>query len=243
MLNLLIANKNLQNLQNLQNYISQYIPDIRIGYLATNGKDALNALNMHHYDIILMDTNLPGLDGLDILQKLSSIKQVEYNNSFIISSHSETIVKNLNKHKLVYQAFLNTESFSTIIGILQKNLNARTQDSQTTCIRNKIINELQMIGFNLAHKGTHYLAESVVLMATTERNNENLSKNIYPKVSKIFKKDLNNIKCNITSATEAACKNITDEILYNYFKLSGHIKPTTKMIIYSILKKLKLNTL
>lgn len=243
MFNLLIANKNLHNLQNLQNCISQYIPDIRIGYLATNGKDALSALNMHHYDIVLIDTNLPDLDGINILQNLSPIKQIEYNNSFIISTHNETIMKNLNKHELVYKAFLNTESFSTIINILQKNINSRTPDSHTTCIRNKIINELQLLGFNLAHKGTHYLAESVVLMATTERNNENLSKNIYPKVSEIFKKDLNNIKCNITSATEAACKNITDDILHNYFKLSEHIKPTTKMIIYSVLKKLKLYNL
>ena len=76
-------------------------------------------------------------------------------------------------------------------------------------------------------------------MATTEKNNENLSKYIYPKVSEIFKKDLNNIKCNITSATEAACKNITDDILKNYFKLSAPIKPTTKMIIYTVLRRLK----
>ena len=116
--------------------------------------------------------------------------------------------------------------------------NSKEKDN-IACIRNKIINELQTIGFNLSHKGTHYLAESVLLMATTEKNNENLSKYIYPKVSKIFNKDLNNIKCNITSATEAACKNITDDILLNYFKLSTHIKPTTKMIIYAILKRLK----
>lgn len=243
MINLLIANRNLQNLQNLQNYISQYIPDIRIGYLATNGKDTLDALNKHHYDLVLLDNNLPDLDGLDILQRLPAIKQVEYNNSFIIYSHNENVVRNLNKHDLVYYSFLSSESFSMIIHILKKYVNSTSEDTEVTCIRNKIINELQNIGFNLAHKGTHYLAESVVLMATTEKNNENLSKNIYPKVSKIFNKDLNNIKCNITSATEAACKNITSDILYSYFRLSGNIKPTTKMIMYSVLKKLKLNAI
>jgi len=239
MLNVLIANKNLQNLQNLQNCISQYIPDIRIGYLAVNGKEVLEALNQHHYDIVLIDTNLPLIDGFELLQRLSAIKQIEYKNTFIVSTHSDTMVRNLSKHELVHKAFLNSESFGTIIHILQKIINERKHEPDTTCIRNKILNELQTIGFNIAHKGTHYLAESVVLMATTERNNENLSKHIYPKVSEIFKKDLNNIKCNITSATEAACKNITDEILENYFKLSTHIKPTTKMIIYTVLRKLK----
>jgi len=131
------------------------------------------------------------------------------------------------------------EQYYYQLALLQKIVNEHKNIPDTTCIRNKIINELQTIGFNIAHKGTHYLAESVVLMATTEKNNENLSKYIYPKVSEIFKKDLNNIKCNITSATEAACKNITDDILKNYFKLSARIKPTTKMIIYTVLRRLK----
>lgn len=239
MLNVLIANKNLQNLQNLQNYISQYIPDIRIGYLAVNGKEALEALNQHHYDIVLIDTNLPFINGFELLQKLSTIKQIKYKNKFIVSTHSEAMVKNLNKHDLVYQAFLNSESFGTIIHILQKFINEHKNEENLSSIRNKILNELQKIGYNIAHKGTHYLAESVVLMATTEKNNENLSKYIYPKVSKIFDKNLNNIKCNITSATEAACKNITEDIMENYFKLSSKIKPTTKMIIYTVLRKLK----
>ena len=238
MLNILIANKNLENLQNLQNYISQYIPDIRVGYLASDGKDVLEALKTQHYDIVVMDTNLPKMDGFDVLQKLSSIKQVELKHSFIVLTKNENMIKNLNKHDLVYKAFKSRESLSMIIHTIQQIVDSRKEKDETTCIRNKIINELQTIGFNLSHKGTHYLAESVVLMATTEKNNENLSKHIYPIVSKIFNKDLNNIKCNITSATEAACKNITDDILLNYFKLSTHVKPTTKMIIYSILKKL-----
>lgn len=243
MLNVLIANKNLHNLQNLQNCISQYIPEIRVGYIATDGKDALSAINLHHYDIVLLDTNLPSLDGFNLLQSLPKIKQIEYKNSFIISTHSESMIKTLFKSNLVYDAFLDTEDFSKIISILKKFLSSHTSDSNISYIRNKVINELQIIGFNLSHKGTHYLAESVVLMATTERNKENLSKHIYPKVSEIFNKDLNNIKCNITSATEAACKSLTDETLCNYFKLSERIKPTTKMIIYSILNKLKLNSL
>lgn len=242
MLNVLIANKNLHNLQTLQNCISQYMPDIRVGYIATNGKEVLDAINLHHYDIVLLDTNLPSLDGVNLLQKLSKIKQIEYKNSFVISSHSEAMVKILNKNDLVYEAFLDTESISKIISILQKFLNLTTADSHISYIRNKVINELTSIGFNLAHKGTHYLAETVVLMATTEKNKENLSKYIYPKVSEIFNKDINNIKCNITSATEAACKNITDDMLLSYFKLSEYIKPTTKMIIYAVLNKLKFDS-
>ena len=73
----------MHNLQNLQNCISQYIPEIRVGYIATDGKDALSAINLYHYDIVfLLDTNLPSLDGFNLLQSLPKIKQIEYKNSF-----------------------------------------------------------------------------------------------------------------------------------------------------------------
>lgn len=239
MLNLLIANRNLQNLLNLQNCISQYIPDMRVGYLATNGKEVIEELNNHRYDIVLMDTNLPDLDGFDVLNKLPSINQIEYKKTFIVSTNSTTMIKNLNQHDLVFKAFNSKEEFGLIIHTLKQFMKAHEGEPEVTCIRNKIINELQAIHFNVSHKGTHYLAESIMLMATTEKNNENLSKYIYPKVSAIFGKKLNNIKCNITSATEAACRNLTDDTIKNYFKLSERIKPTTKMIIYSILRKIQ----
>lgn len=240
MLNLLIANKNLQNLQNLQNCISQYVPDVRVGYIATDGKVTLEVLNQKHYDIALIDSNLPIYDGFEVLQKLATAKPSEYKNSIIFLASNQDVITKLKKNnELIYDAFLNDDNaFNSIISCLRRLAKSQEQKSEISCIRNKIINELQNIGFNLAHKGTHYLAESVVLIVTLNCNADNLSRNIYPKVSQIFNRDLNNIKCNITSATEAACKKLTKETWDKYFKMSERVKPTTKMIIYSVLQRL-----
>lgn len=238
MLNLLIANRNLLNLQSLQNCISQYVPQARISCIAKNGKEVLEALNKYHYDLALIDMELPIYDGFDILQKVSEVGKIEYHKSFIFLSHNETIVKNLKSHYLTYDAIQDTEPFSRIITSIKSYVDSTSSEPKTSYVKTKIINELQNIGYNLSHNGTHYLAETVYLIATLNYDSENLTKNTYPKVSQIYKKSLNNIKSNIITATDAACKNIDKKVLEKHLKLSSDIKPTAKMVIYSILQKL-----
>ena len=74
MLNLLIANKNLQNLQDLLNYISQYVPDIRVSYLAKSLKEVISATAQYHYDIILIDCALSNYNEEKILKKHTKLK-------------------------------------------------------------------------------------------------------------------------------------------------------------------------
>ena len=239
MLNLLIANRNLQNLQDLLNYISLYIPDVRISYLAKNGREAIHALYDYHYDMVLIDYKLQFYDGLDILEKLPIAKQNEYKNSIIFLSNDITLAKNLKSHSMIFDSFLNTESFSVIISSLKKLVEVKQNNANTTYIKTKIINELQMIGYNLAHNGTHYIAESILLITTLNYDAENLSKNIYPKVSQIYHKSLNNIKTNIITATDAAYENMNKIILKKHLQIPDNIKPTAKMIINAIVHKLK----
>lgn len=38
--------------------------------VATNGEQALNAMQRHPYDVVLLDLRMPGLDGIDVLKKM-----------------------------------------------------------------------------------------------------------------------------------------------------------------------------
>lgn len=239
MLNLLIANYNLQNLQDLLNYISQYVPDIRVSCLAKNGKEALSAIEQYHYDIILIDYALDYYNGEEVLNKIPEPIKVKYYNSIIFLANNINTVEKLKTNNLVFSSLSNTEPISAIITVLKDLISTKKDTKNTATVKTKIINELQNIGYNLSHNGTHYIAESVLLIAKFKYDSENLSKTVYPKVSQIYNKSLNNIKTNIITATDAAYKNMNKNIIKKYLNIPEDIKPTAKMVINTISKKLE----
>ena len=239
MLNLLIASVEAGKKLKPKDTITLYIPDIRISYLAKDGREALQALTEHNYDLVLLDNKLTTYDGLDILDRLPCIKYKEYEKSIILLTNSKTLSNNIKSHSMIFDSFLNTESFSLIISSLKKLAETKKENETNSIIKDKIINELQNIGYNLSHCGTHYIAETVLLIATANYNFENLSKNVYPKVSEIYNNSLNNIKTNIITATDAAYRNNDTRAITKYLHIPDNIKPTAKMVINAILQKIK----
>lgn len=239
MLNLLIANQKLQNSQDLLNSISQYIPNIRVAYLAKKGDEILRAIKRYHFDIIVSDYEFSDCNWDTITEKMSEYLKNNYAKSIIFLAKESTLLEDLNKNNLVFTSFYYDESIFKIIDSLKKLIDTKKDSENITNVRVKIINELQNIGYNLSHNGTHYIAESVLLIAAFKYDSENLSKTVYPKVSQIYNKDLNNVKTNIITATDAAYKNMNKEIIKKYLKIPDNIKPTAKMVINTISKKLE----
>lgn len=54
---------------------------------ATNGQEAFEMMKLNHFDFVILDISMPGLSGLDILQKMKSIGL--YQNVLILSVHPE----------------------------------------------------------------------------------------------------------------------------------------------------------
>lgn len=69
--------------------------------IATNGKEALDALNTQKIDLILLDLKLPEYSGLDILEFLIRYNNIYNNSVIVISGESEMILK-VRNNPLVY---------------------------------------------------------------------------------------------------------------------------------------------
>lgn len=140
---------------------------------------------------------------------------------------------------MIYSYIYKSTPFEEIIDKIN-----RFADYKNTCnykenIRNRIIEELQYIDYNLSHKGTQYLIETIYhIIENNYIDIDNLSKEIYPILAKRYNTSVHNIKCNINTATTSMYYECNEDKLKNYFKFCCETKPKTKNVIYTILNKL-----
>ena len=102
----------------------------------------------------------------------------------------------------------------------------------------QIFSKLNYIGYNPFHKGTLYLAEFIFLVYNNISYCENLRQKVYPILAQKHNKNLNNIKCSITSATNIMYCQCPQNLLKDFFNFCYDCKPTTKQVICTILNNL-----
>ena len=54
---------------------------------AHNGQDAIALVKQQHFDVILLDENMPGMTGLDVLDELKQLKPSRSEEHSLNSSH------------------------------------------------------------------------------------------------------------------------------------------------------------
>ena len=97
------------------------------------------------------------------------------------------------------------------------------------------------MGYNLSYCGTKYLIDSIYYAYKEgEFFDGNLTRKIYPIVARKYSKTCNNIKCNITRATDMMFYECEETKLLKYLKFQVISKPGTKLIIEAILNKINL---
>lgn len=71
----------------LKAFLTSVRPDLNIAGMASNGKKALELIEIHQPDIVLIDINMPGLNGLDVIEKSQTLSNPP--KFIIISGHDE----------------------------------------------------------------------------------------------------------------------------------------------------------
>lgn len=96
--------------------------------------------------------------------------------------------------------------------------------------------------YNKSYKGTNYLIESIKLIIENENVDlSNLKKDVYSVIAKRNHTTVNNVKNNINKATEQMYYECNHKILKEYFSFSDDTKPTAKIVIFTIVSKVKKN--
>ena len=234
MVNILIADDNLNFSKDLINNILSN-EEVKICKLCTNGKEVLEVLDNEEIDIIVLDLRMPFFSGIEVLDNLSNSQKEKYKKSIIVISGDESYFSQLIKNPLIFDYIIKGTKTCEIAF----RINRLIEYKDISIKRKKIIDELKKIGYDTNYKGTIYLIEAILNIYTNkEILLDNLQRDVYPIIAKMYKKTPHNIKCNINNATELMYYKCEANVLQDYFKFFDDTKPTIKTVIYTVLNKI-----
>lgn len=106
-------------------------------------------------------------------------------------------------------------------------------------IKDKVMEELLYLGYDISHKGSQYLIKVIeYIVSNSDKNIENLERDVYPQISLLYNTSIHNIRCRINKSTTEMYYNCDIEKLKKYFKFDEDVKPKVKTIIYTIINKI-----
>mgnify|MGYP001035177168 FL=1 len=238
MLNILIADDNIDYAVNLMNYINEQNNNIKVCNIAKNGKETLEILNFRNdIDVILLDYKMPFYNGEQVLEKI--INKNRYEDSFIIiSGEIESVIK-LRENVMIHSIIYKTTSMYEIIRRINELFEYKETMKKSNILKRKITEQLLYIGYDVSHKGTQYLIKVIEYIKENENEDiKGLEKNIYPIIAKRCSNSAHNIKCNINRATTAMYYECDSRKLQEYFSFNADYKPKIKTIIDTIIRKI-----
>lgn len=242
MVNILVIEDNLYYSKNLINVISDTNSKMRLYKICTDGKEAIEIIKNQEnsIDIILLDLKLPYYNGIEILDYMESNKLVKYQNSIIVISGEMESILQVRNNPYLYSCVDKISGFEKILGEINALVGIKEQEKNS--LEYKICEELKKIHYNFSYIGTKYLIETILLLYdNSNMESIKLEKEIYPIISKKYKKTINNIKTNIINATDLMYYDCKSNILKEYFRICDDEKPTPKIVILTILTNLKYN--
>ena len=236
MLNLLIIDKDINHSIYLLNYISGNGYQIRVHSITKTLNEGIKLLNTGLIDITLINVD-DSIDSIvSSLHTISSTQSEKCKKSVIIISEKNTNTIDSDFYVCEYVSpSTDLDLLFFKIDIIAKSKGIHVYSNNLLLI-NTINKELEHIGYNLSYIGTKYLSECIALMYGNYKRNENLNKNIYPVVAQRHNKTINNIKCNIMSATNSMFYECSENKLQKYF--SSSTRPGPKLVICTVLNKL-----
>jgi len=106
-------------------------------------------------------------------------------------------------------------------------------------IKDKIVSELQYLGYNSKHYGTNYLIEAILYAyKKQDRQALKLEGELYPYVAKKCNKTVSNVKSSVNRATECMYYECDIKRLKKYFHFSEDLRPTVMQVIIAVIKNI-----
>jgi len=207
MLNSLLITDNINLVKGLLDEIRIHGLNIKVGGLGTTKFETLTLLKEPDFDLVFLDKNLEN----------------DYSRSIFRSYKRDILVISFDENNML----LNTKYIKTLKRLINNfDLEIR---------REKVIKELEFIGYKFKYKGTHYLVDAIMMMFSDQDSMvDNLQSTVYPIIARKYKKSITNVKSSINKATEYMYCECDSQKLAKYFRFSLDTKPTVKQVVFTV---------
>lgn len=232
MLKLAIIDDNYEFVETIYNYLNdKRLYNIQIIKIFSNGENALNYILKEDLDVILLDLNLPKIDGIKIIEILQKAKK---NIKIITISGDSFYMDSLLKSNLkVYKKLVKPFNIDNLIFLLDEI------ESSKNDIRENIINLLDNFNFNKNTIGYLYIIECIEFCLTNNFKIMPRSILIYNEIAKMHNHyNSKKIGWNIDKTIKLMNEETNSNIKMNFLNNS---MPSTKYFINCIIKRLNDN--
>ena len=235
MLNILMATNNNSMIKFFINNILVKNDKARLYKITNNIEQTTEVLNNNDIDIIILDLRILQNDITSMFDMIKKERMDKYKKSIIVIANKFDIIKTDCDDEIIADYILDGTGEEEFVCKLNNIIKEKDIDKQ----RNMIKNELKYIKYNLKYKGTCYLIDVIIYIYNNNKI-DNLQRNVYPVIAKMYKKSVENIRTNLKRATDCMYNDCESKRLQKYFGLSSDDeKPTVKEVIYTVLDKIQ----
>lgn len=257
MVKIAIADDN-EKMLNIMGKVLAEQNDFEVVGMATNGLEIINIIKDKQPDIVLLDIIMQQIDGLTVMEKVKTDKDVTKEPTFIVISAvgRESVTEdafNMGATYYIMKPFDNQMLINRIRYVksnkkLLDNKRAAlvTDNSEAVSDRSleaDITEIIHDIGIPAHIKGYQYLRDSIMLSVKDNDVINSITKILYPTIAKKYQTTSSRVERAIRHAIEVAWnRGNTDTLngLFGYTISNGKGKPTNSEFIALIADKIRL---
>lgn len=255
---IVIADDNKEFSSILSEYLSGQA-DFDVVGTAKDGIEAVNMVQNHQPDVLVLDIIMPHLDGLGVLEKINQMSNIEMPKVIILSAVGQDKITqraiNLGAEYYVVKPF-DMEIFGNRIRqLFTSNLSTNEVKRSTLIVPEsssfvnnnsleaEITNIIHEIGVPAHIKGYLYLREAIQMVVNDVELLSAVTKELYPSIAKKYNTTASRVERAIRHAIEVAWSRGQIETINKIFGYTIHNdkgKPTNSEFIAMVADKLRL---
>ncbi len=246
---LLIADDNREFCETLKEFI-QTQDDFELVGVAYNGVEAIEHIEQHRPDVVVLDVIMPHLDGIGVLEKMATGYINHRPKIILLTAFGQ---QNMTQRAVDLGAdyyILKPFDFSVLATRVRQLAGGVTVTPYVSAVKEKnldvlVTNIIHEMGVPAHIKGYHYLREAILMVIEEIKLLGAVTKELYPMIATKFQTTPSRVERAIRHAIELAWDRGNVEMMNKFFGYTINLergKPTNSEFIAMIADKLRIET-